>query len=354
MPKFTKFTLDLGNWGVKAVSATSETFFRHAMRPLTMSEWEAYHIRMSDPDEQPLLLKVNGRMYAFGDKAIRAGNHTTLRGSERYEPDYYGPFAAAAMYHCLGRSSKNVLMYSTHAPRDVAYREDIGKSVLGEWIVEDGFGNKKQFIVTRDAQIDEPVGGFRNLLLTKSGKYAKKSGLTQPSEHIQYATALIADVGGETTDFAVAENGVIDYGALRTLDVGIYAAVQDFWGAVTRNNRDLFKHGARKWDDRRIHRALRTGVLDAGGLGLIDVSYEADEALNVLQNDIIATLNSYQAGTAHDIIMTGGGGGILYERLKTGYNHPNTLIAGDVEDVHMANTRGAYKTLQMLEDQGVI
>lgn len=349
------FAIDKGNWGVKAVTTNRETFFRHAMKPLTQAQWETAHQRINGGHEDYLI--INGQPYVFGQSAIRSGNHQTLLGAERYQRTYYGPFAAAAMFRCFDRSMKRLHVISTHAPRDIDYRRDIAASIEGEWEVEDGAGKKLTFKVVWAKQMDEPISGVRNVMFTNRGKMAKntlvKKGDVINGFRIDIAETVVLDVGGETTDFAFLENGIPDLQSLTTIDTGIFYIKEQFWRDVKKNNARRFQN-ARKWDERRIHHALRTGQLDGGGLGIIDTSRESNEALNVFMDEVIAMLNTYNARAAHNIVVTGGGGAVIYDRLVSVFSHPNIILAGEMDDIHMANARGAYKAMRVLEEHGKI
>lgn len=60
-------------------------------------------------------------------------------------------------------------MFGSHPPGDVKYREDLMRSVIGEWEVDFG-QSKANFRVIYANAFDEPVGGLMNVLLTEDGQ----------------------------------------------------------------------------------------------------------------------------------------------------------------------------------------
>jgi hypothetical protein len=99
---------------------------------------------------------------------------------------------AISLAQLYGRG-REVAVFASHPPGDVKYREDLMKSIIGEWEVECG-QTKSNFRVNFANTFDEPVGGLMNVLLTEDG------------QHYQYpqigdGQSLVIDIGEFTTDF---------------------------------------------------------------------------------------------------------------------------------------------------------
>lgn len=77
--------------------------------------------------------------------------------------------AAAALSRMYERG-RDVTIFGSHAPGEVKYREDLMKSVVGEWTVEVG-KREVSFCVTYANTFDEPVGGLMNVFLTEDGQH---------------------------------------------------------------------------------------------------------------------------------------------------------------------------------------
>lgn len=345
--------LDAGNWGIKAKTETSEDFFLHGIMELSQQEYRKLLARSTDDESKTEIMVVNNTPYAIGNTAIRNGFTGRRSGASRYERDYYGVMAAAVMFRNFDRNMRKMLVYGSHAPRDIDYRQDMTASVVGEWEVQFRETVRK-FTVVDARQVDEPVAGLFNLKLTNDGNANKRSAMTAPKVKDDIILQLVVDLGGLTCDFAIVENGIVDYLSTNSFDIGVLGAVERFQNDVRATHRSKIKRGARNFDARIINRAIRTGILDAGGIGRLDVSTEATHALNELLSEIEAQLDRYEAMTMHDIILTGGGASVIYERLKIRYPHPNIILAGEIETMHMANVNGAMKALKLLRNRGVI
>ena len=50
------------------------------------------------------------------------------------------------------------------------------------------------------------------------------------------------------------------------------------------------------------------------------------------------------------IILTGGGIGLLYNRLKAILNHERVILADELESIHLANVRGGLKLWRLYEE----
>ncbi len=76
----------------------------------------------------------------MGESAERHAGTVQRSGAARYTRDYYGILAAAVMGRLFERGREVSLFYS-HSPGDAKFRQDLMKSVIGDWDVEIG---KKQ------------------------------------------------------------------------------------------------------------------------------------------------------------------------------------------------------------------
>jgi len=335
--------LDVGNYSIKAKSEGKESMFRHAIKELGGRE---YNQAVTRDTSQSDVYIVNGTPFAVGDTAIRHGFASRKSGAARYDPTYYGVFAAIALFKSYDRNMQNLLLYGSHAPQDVEYRQDIIASAQGQWSVECN-GVERVFNVVQVNCIDEPVGGVRNRLINDDGTMTARSA-------IKNGETIVIDIGGFTTDIIVLEDGKPDYLSAQSDEIGIHMVVQDFEKELRANNRTKMKR-VKRLDNRRLHEAIRTGVFDGGGLGDISCHMEADHACNVIVSQIRDLFDQYNGMAAHNIVITGGGAGLLESRLRDSLGHPNVLLADAKRDeVHMANVRGAMKTLKMLKRAGRI
>ena len=126
--------LDAGNSIIKAKIARrdgGEIAFPHAVRQLTESEYQKILTRVSANGNTKDYIRVNGKPYVIGESAERHGVLVQRSGTARYTRDYYGILAAAALMRLYGRG-REVMIFGSHPPGDVGFRDDLMKAVIGE------------------------------------------------------------------------------------------------------------------------------------------------------------------------------------------------------------------------------
>ncbi|MBN1536871.1 MAG: ParM/StbA family protein [Anaerolineales bacterium] len=336
--------LDAGNSIIKAKIARrdrSEIAFPHAFKPLTEVEYTSIVSRSGKQSTSQDYVRINGQPYVVGESAERHGVHTQRTGSSRYIRDYYGIFAAAMLGRFYERGME-VSVFGSHPPGDAIYREDLMKSVIGEWIVEMD-GRERRFQVSYANTFDEPVGGLMNVLLTDDGQHYRHSDIHDGS-------ALVIDIGGFTTDWiAVNPGGEVDYSLARSVPVGIQNVVADFEASFRAHNLNAVKDTP-VLPPERVRRAIATGVFDGAGRRY-PCENEVKEATNLVLNRIADTYQRIAGGALSwdSIILTGGGSALLYKRLLPVLDHENVILADDLESIHLANVRGGLKLWRLYE-----
>jgi hypothetical protein len=186
--------LDAGNSIIKAKIArreNGELSFPHALRKLTENEYQKIISRTYTNGSSKDYMRINGIPYVIGESSERHGMVAKRSRAARYTRDYYGVLAAAALAQLYGRG-REVAVFGSHAPGDVKFREDLMRSVIGEWEVEMN-GSKANFMVNYANTFDEPVGGLMNVLLTEDGQHYQHA-------HVGDGRSLVIDIGGFTTD----------------------------------------------------------------------------------------------------------------------------------------------------------
>lgn len=277
----------------------------------------------------------------IGESAERHGVHTQRTGSSRYTRDYYGIFASAILGRFYERGME-ISIFGSHPPGDSIYREDLMKSVIGDWDVEVG-GHERKFRVSYANTFDEPVGGLMNVILTEDGQHYQRTELNG-------GRSLVIDIGGFTTDWiAVNPGGEVDYSLARSLPMGIQNVVSDFEESFRANNHKAVKDAPVLPHD-RIRKAIISGGFEGAGRR-IPSEKEAFEATNLLLNRIADTYQRLAGGALSwdAIILTGGGSGLLYKRLISILNHERVILADDLQNIHLANVRGGLKLWRLYE-----
>jgi len=150
----------------------SEISFPHDLQPLIEAEYKRILSRKGNGTTSDYL-RVNGQPYVVGESAERFGVITPRYGAARYSRDYYSVLAAAALGLLYDRSQE-IVVFGSHPPGDVHYRDDLMKAVIGDWQVEIN-GSQRNFRVHYANTFDEPVGGLMNVFLTEDGQHYQHS-----------------------------------------------------------------------------------------------------------------------------------------------------------------------------------
>ncbi len=341
--------LDAGNSIIKAKIARrerSEIAFPHAFKPLTEAEYASIVSRAGKQSETQDYVRINGQPFVVGDSAERYGVNTQRTGASRYTRDYYGILAAAVLGRLYDRGME-VAVFGSHPPGDAIFREDLMKSVVGEWLVESG-GHERRFRVSYANTFDEPVGGLMNVLLTEDGQHYQHTELNG-------GRSLVIDIGGFTTDWiAVNPGGEVDYSLARSVPAGIQNVVADFEESFRANHLQAVKDTP-VLPPERVRRAIVTGVFEGAGRRY-PCEKEVKEATNMLLNRIADTYQRIAGGALSwdAIILTGGGSGLLHKRLLPSLNHERVILADDLDSIHLANVRGGLKLWRLYEALQVI
>jgi hypothetical protein len=302
--------LDAGNSIIKAKITrreNGEIAFPHAMKQLTESEYEKIIKRAGIQNQSMDYLRINGKPYVIGESAERHGLITQRTGTARYTRDYYGVFAAAALSRLYDRS-REISIFGSHPPGDVNFRQDLMEAVVCDWYVEVK-GKERHFKVSYANTFDEPVGGLMNVLLTEDGQHYQHTDIND-------GRSLVIDIGGFTTDWlAVNPGGEIDYSLARSVPIGIQNVISDFEDSFRSNNLEADKDTPVLPPD-RVHKAIASEVFEGGGRKY-SCDREVEEATSVMLNHIGDTYQRIAGGALgwDCIILTGGGSGLLYNRL---------------------------------------
>ncbi|MDD1748737.1 MAG: ParM/StbA family protein [Methanothrix sp.] len=341
--------LDAGNSIIKAKIAqhdSGEIAFPHALQPLTECEYRTV-ISRAGKNPPPLdYARINGKPYVLGESAERHSVVTQRNGASRYTRDYYGVLAAAALGRIYERS-REVMVFGSHPPSDIGFRQDLMESVIGDWTVEIG-GVEKTFRIVYANTFDEPVGGLMNVLLTEDGQHYQRTDLNG-------GRSLVIDIGGFTTDWiAVNPGGEVDYGLARSVMIGIQSVISNFEDSFRNYNPKAVKDTP-VLPPERVRKAIATGVFEGGGMKY-PCENEAQEATNLLLNRLADMYQRIAGGALgwDTIILTGGGSALLYKRLLAILNHSNVILADAIENLHFANVRGGMKLWRLYEAQHLL
>jgi hypothetical protein len=336
---------DSGNGLWKAKIAGGERAIRHALMPLSDTEYEKV-VRDSRGKPPEGYARINGEAVAYGIVAEKRGADRKT-GASRYNKRYYG-HSLAIMLNLLYEQSGEVLAFCSYAPRDSEYENDVVKAAIGEYYIEVG-ESKKWFKVNGATTFPEPVGGLMNVMLRQDGMGAQTV--------LTGGDSLVIDIGEFTTDFvSVDQDGVVDQVLNTSERIGIQEVVRTFEDSLRAAYKDEFKDTV-DFKPHKIRKAIRMGVYEGGGREYECNNIAREAGSNVLTR-IAAVYQSRAGGPGNwdNIILTGGGSAMLYDRLvEEVLNHGRVFIAdNDFEALHLANVRGGLKLWRFYESVGAV
>jgi hypothetical protein len=339
--------LDAGNSIIKAKSAIAEIDYPHALHLLSETDYKNIMTRSGFSGPPPDYMEINGKPYVFGESAERHGTLTRRSGAARYTGDYYGLIVAGTLARLFTESLNEVAVFGSHAPGDVAYREDLMRAAAGEWHVKTG-DKERVFRVNYANTFDEPVGGLMNVLLSEDGLHYSRND-------IKDGHSLVIDIGGHTTDWlAVNPGGDVDYSLSESTPIGIQDVMKDFERSFRARYRAETKHLS-TLPPARVRQALMSGMFSGGGREF-PCQQEVDEAANLLINRVANTYQQVANGPVpwDTIVLTGGGSALLHERLLPVLNHQRVELSESSDKNHLANVRGGLKLWKLYQAHGLL
>lgn len=336
-----ELVLDFGNargkWFVPRRRVSGD--FLHAIAPLRESEWKNMVGRGLPPAG---LVRINGMPYAIGDAARRHVIGERPKGAARYKDDYYGIGLAYSLAEGIRRNDVSVSLMASHAPIDVQYAKNLVAAAKHHWTVESEWGIF-EFDVKRVRTFDEPLGGYAHYVFNADGTDRRKNPLRD-------ITTLVLDVGGYTVDVAAIDpNGRIDLMSLNSTRTGVLDLLTGFESDMRTNNPTMFQEVG-DLDIRRVENAVITGQYKFGRV-VLDVKREADEATNILINEVVQIINAAGSIQNYDVILvTGGGAALIYDRLVEAIPRIEFIMSEPNRDWMMfANVFGGAKLSALLK-----
>lgn len=335
--------LDAGNAIIKAKCATNEIEFPHMMIQLSPQEFRRATERVGTAHGDYFM--INGVPYVIGERAERHGIFERQHGAARYVDTYYGVFLAATLARLYRKSMRRVFLVASHAPGDFDYREDLMAASVKRWEVWNE-GNEYHFEIDDAATYDEPLGGLYNVMLSKDGTKFQRGELNK-------AVTLTIDIGGHTVDGLVVDpGGAVDYSTAKSVKTGILEVIETFLKDFKTNNKRRLQKVDR-FPATEVRNAIRTGVFNLRGMGQVPCEDEANQACNMLVNQIVNIYDSYGGSANYDyVLLTGGGSALLENRLRNVIQHNAIILADRSEELHLANVRGGMKFFRLHEAVG--
>lgn len=310
------FGLDFGNNRFKWIIANHK---HHGWMPHGVARVPEYRVKSvhTRTGTREGYIDYNGVTYAVGQTALSL-KASVLYGDDRYTADYYLPGALHVIAKALGDiKTARIKLFATHAPVDVSSAQNLVDICKGKHVVVTSNGKKTIDIV--DVQLmDEPIGGITHFMFDDR--------LMLIDKHIARKSILVIDVGGYTIDFVpIDPEGIPDTEAMDSVqDIGAHKIYTAF---IKRIKAEVDHHGLKglkvnKYNPERIQNAILTGRYEFSGSGeYADVSKQAIETLQWVVNELDDAVTAKAGGWGlYDLaVVTGGGGGLVYEPLVVSF-----------------------------------
>lgn len=273
-----------------------------------------------------------------GSNAGDQGFISRRSGSLKYEPAYYGAYAMRGLLELFPKGHPNVHLLAMFPPGDIAYVQSLKDALGGTHHIVTTDGSEVKYTIRSVRVVDEPVGGLMHRLIGVDGDFYNDTGITG-------RRILVIDIGGQVSSMTPATNeGDVNYNRARSFGIGILDVEKTFEDNLRTMNREF--RTVRLLGQEQIREALVTGEWSGGG-GKIDVSPVVDKACSQILNKVHDLYENEMGGalTYDHILVTGGGGALLFNRLRDEVLNHKSVVLVDVktEEMHLANVRGAAK-----------
>lgn len=270
--------------------------------------------------------------FVVGGSAVHEGAVQRKTGAAKYERDYMGVALVASLIQALPMGYNNLHLWVSFPPADVTYVEDLINSVIGKWDVEMVTGNTIKYHVRSVQVYDEPLGGYAKVTLDVNGK--------PTLEKLRKGSTLVLDIGGKISNvIRIGERNRPQYSSAKSIDMGIQDVENEFVDRLRQEHSVL--RGIRSFNPALVRQAIMTGEYPYKG-GVLQCADSVRYSTSAIANRLLRVYENDFDGGAEDanVLVTGGGGGVLYPLLHTALQHENTAMADKTEVMHLANPRG--------------
>lgn len=355
--------VDLGNSllkGMKEGIPSSAVVVPHALKRVTEEKFRDIQKRMKRGLVRGVgvvsdLFEYNGGFYVVGEKAEGIGADTRRSGGVKYSQDYYTPLLLAILLRLYPKGFDGTLaIWAAFPPGDVRHVDTLQASLGGKHVVSLDDGRTLTFKVKKVFAYDEPVGGLWNYLLNSDGLHYRKGVAT--------GYGLCIDIGAKISNLVpFYSDGRVVYERAYSVDMGIHDAMEQVSEILlaTPEYAEHFRNvrGSLPFDA-DMRNALKYGQYESGGYTLNALDAVADATLNLRTQ--IRQVYEQNLGGARPykfIVITGGGGGLMFAQLVEhvlNFSPDRIYPAADNMDMmHLANLFGGDKAWAAMQAQGV-
>lgn len=356
---YDSVVVDLGNSilkGMKEGRPDTAIAVPHAVKRVHLSKIAEYVARRGKGlgrGTDVNIFEYEDRGYIIGE-AAELGADTRRAGGAKYARDYYSPLLMAILLRLYPAGHDNLRIMAAFPPGDFRHVKTLTQSLGGRHVVNLSNGESVVYKIRAVQTYDEPVGGLWNFLLAGDGVHYQHK--VNPRD-----LGLCVDIGGKISSLVpFRADGWIDYNKAESVDIGIQDVmkqVSDILLASPEYASYFGNHRGSLPQDESMRECLITGRYQIAGYEL-DVLDAIADATQSIRTQIQEVYNQQLGGhfAYRYIIVTGGGGGLLYSQLVEhvlDFNPNKVYLSHDKSNqMHFANMFGGDKMLYALEQKG--
>lgn len=286
------------------------------------------------------IFQLNDVNYVVGREAD-VSNRNRITGPMKYRKGALDVMLISALLKYFPDGHNNIIVGCAHTTDSVPYVEHIANAIRGKHEIVRYDGERVQYTVRGMIPWDEPAGGLFRFLTRPYAEYNAED--IMPDERI-----MVVDIGGKISSMVPAvmlsgQQVEIQWGEGHAFDMGIQDILFLLEAELKSLYPDTFR--VRTIPPTILQEALRRDGFTRVHTTDVDVKQAVLNATAPLLNQIENTWSTQmdQMLDVRHIIVTGGGGGLLFRVLKDDIFHmfPNAVyMAEDPACIHLANLRG--------------
>lgn len=302
--------------------------------------------------EGSAIFSIDGQGFSVGLHAENAGDGEQRRGTDKYDSVHMGALIAATLLQLYPEGHEDVRITITH-PADVNEENmrKLHKAIKRTFNIEVADGRKVRYIVTKIYAIEEPVAGFQTFMLnTRGDRYARPRMEFRPGT--QY---LVWDFGGwlvSACSVLISRSGIpeINMTNIPVFQRGIQN-VMDQLQIELKSDERLISAVPEILDVQEIKHHMLTEALMTDHITIKGKVYNCELPVDKAMRPIASFVDTqykqrFGSGLEYSgIVVTGGGGGILYEYVQSKiFKHDFCFTAEeDLDKMRFSQVRGASK-----------
>lgn len=355
----TYIVMDLGNSGLKdsilGQPLGKEDIISHAIQMPAAASYRALVQKakyQSVAYRGSAIFELNEQPYIVGDAATHSGPVHRITGEAKYVAGYWDVLAVAKLLRRFPEGHNNLYIAIAHPANAYPYIEQMMDLIGGKHTIKTPDGKTIKFFVRGVIPWAEADGGilrWMNLPAQISGK-GTKVGQNNAKEVRVGDRILVIDIGGKISSMTPVM--IVDGERFETIydptDQPFNLGIQDILDTLAAELKSLYAETFKGLTDipfNMLEEALRTNHVTVSGRP-VNVDQAVKNSIFSMMDKIDQRYQNKHGGGKNfrHIVVTGGGGGLLYKHFidptEGILNHPNVYLADMEDTIQCANLRG--------------